>query len=87
MVIKVFEGLIGRNIDAYVDDMLVKNLSFEQHLKDLKEIFVVLRKCKIKLNPAKCVVSIKVGKFLEFMVNRNELEPNLKMLKALTDVN
>lgn len=36
MVTKVFKGLIGRNMEAYIDNMLVKNLSFEQHLKDLK---------------------------------------------------
>lgn len=64
MVTKVLKGLIGRTIKAHMDDMLVKNLSFEQHLKDLKVVFVVLRKYKMKFNPAKCIFGMKAGKFL-----------------------
>lgn len=86
MVTKVFKWLINRNMDAYVDDMLVKSLSFEHYLKDLKEIFTVLRSYKMKLNPAKYVFSIKVGKFLGFIVSRNRIEPNLEQLKALADM-
>lgn len=57
MVTRVFKGLLGRNMEAYVDDMLMKSLSFEQHIKDLEEVFTILRKYKIKLNSSKYVFS------------------------------
>lgn len=68
-----------------MDDMLVKSLSFEQHLKDLEKVFTVLKEYRIKLNSAKCVFNIKVGKFLGFMVSKDGIEPNPEKLKALTD--
>lgn len=63
MVTKVFKRLIGRDIEAYVYDMLVKSLLFEQHLRDLEEVFALLRKYWMKLNPAKCVFNIKLRSF------------------------
>lgn len=86
MVTKVFKGLMERNVEAYMDDMLMKSLSFDQHLKDLDEVFTVLKIYKMKLNPTKYVFSITTGKFLGFMVRKNRIEPNLKKLKALTDM-
>lgn len=83
MVTKVFKGLTGKNIKAYVDDMLVKNVLFEQHLKSLEEVFVMLRKHPMKLNLAKCVFDIKARKFLGFMLSKNGIESNTKNLKAL----
>lgn len=51
MITKVFKGLIGRNIEPYVDNMLVKSFSFKQHLRDLKQNFDVLKRYQIKLHP------------------------------------
>lgn len=55
-------------------------------MKDLKEVFTVLRNYKMKLNPERCVFGIKAGKFLGLMVSRNGIEPKPKNLKALTDM-
>lgn len=77
-VTKVFKGLIGKNIVAFVDDILVKSLLFKQHLKDLKTVFTMLRKYKIKLNPTKYVFGIKVKIFLGFIVSKNGIELNPK---------
>lgn len=73
-------------MEAYVNDMLVKNISFEQHLKDLEKVFTILRKYRMKLNPKKCVFGMKLRKFLGFIVSKNGIEPNLEKLKALTDM-
>ena len=54
----------------YVDDMLVKSKDKVNHLDDLKETFNTLRKYNMKLNPAKCVFAIVLGKFLGFMVSQ-----------------
>ena len=64
----MFSKQIGRNVEVYVDDMLVKSKEEENHLDDLKETFNTLKQYNIKLNPAKCAFGVSFGKFLDFMV-------------------
>ena len=66
---KMFTHEIGRNVQVYVDDMLVKSLRKNDHLDDLKETFNTLRSYNMKLNPNKCVFGVTAGKFLGFMVS------------------
>jgi len=63
-------------MEGYVDDMFVKNMTFQQHILDLKEVFVVLNQYQMKLNPSKCVFAIKGGKFLGFLVSSRGIKPN-----------
>ena len=60
----MFSHQIGRNVEVYVDDMLVKSKNEANHMDDLKETFSTLRKYNMKLNPAKCVFVVASGKFL-----------------------
>ena len=66
---KMFTHQLGRNIQVYVDDMLVKSVRENDHLCDLQEIFNTLRSYNMKLNPSKCVFGVTAGKFLGFMVS------------------
>ncbi|KAL0421292.1 UNVERIFIED_CONTAM: hypothetical protein Slati_3152100 [Sesamum latifolium] len=59
LVDKIFRPQIGRNVEVYVDDMLVKSKKAADHVKDLEETFSVLRKYKLKLNPAKCAFGVQ----------------------------
>jgi len=61
---KVFKELIWRSIEVYVDDMVVKSESCNQHVQDLKIVFKVLRAIGMRLNPEKCVFGVEGGKFL-----------------------
>ncbi|KAL0282513.1 UNVERIFIED_CONTAM: Retrovirus-related Pol polyprotein from transposon [Sesamum radiatum] len=61
LVDKIFHPQIGRNVEVYVDGMLVKSKKTEEHVKDLEETFSILRKYKLKLNPAKCVFGVQDG--------------------------
>ena len=65
----MFSKQIGRNMEVYVDDMLVKSNEELAHLYDLKETFTTLRQYQMKLNPSKCVFGVASGKFLGFMVS------------------
>jgi len=56
--------------------MLVKSMTFEQHLLDLEEVFVVLSQYRMKLNLSKYVFAIKKGNFLSFLVSSKEIDPN-----------
>ena len=69
LVNKMFSSQIGRNMEVYVDDMLVKSREELTHLDDLKETFATLKQYQMKLNPAKCVFGVASGKFLGFMVS------------------
>ena len=65
---KMFIHQIRRNVQVYVDDMLVKSLRENDHLNNLRETFNTLHSYNMKLNPNKCVFGVTVGKFLGFMV-------------------
>ena len=69
LVNKMFSEKIGRNMEVYVDDMLVKSKEELTHLDDLKETFAMLRQYQMKLNPSKCAFGVASGKLLGFMVS------------------
>ena len=60
---------IGRNVEVYMDGMLVKSLDEKKHLDDLQETFDTLRRYNMKLNPSKCAFKVASGKLLGFMVS------------------
>ena len=66
---KMFAQQIGRNVQVYVDDMLVKSQRDEDHLEDLKVTFDTLRSYNMKLDPGKYAFGATAGKFLGFMVS------------------
>ena len=65
----MFAHQIGRNVQVYVDDMLMKSRREDDHLDDLKETFDNLRTYNMKLNLSKCEFGVTTGKFLGFMVS------------------
>ena len=70
LVNRMFSHQIRRNVEVYVDNMLVKSNDESNHLDDLRETFDTLSKYKMKLNPIKCVFAVSSGKFLGFMVSQ-----------------
>ena len=63
LINKMFTHQIGRNVQVYVDDMLVKSLRENDHLNDLKETFNTLRSYNMKLNPNKYAFGVTIRKF------------------------
>ena len=80
LMTKMFANQIGRNVQVYVDDMLVKSRKGEDHLEDLRETFDTLHSYNRKLNPGKCAFGVTLGKFLGFMVSQRGIEPNLNKI-------
>ena len=83
---KMFTHQIGRNVQVYVDDMLVKSLRKNDHLNDLQETFDTLRSYNMKLNPSKCVFEVTAGKFLGFMVSQRSIEVNPEKVWAIMEL-
>ncbi|KAL0394777.1 UNVERIFIED_CONTAM: hypothetical protein Slati_4443900 [Sesamum latifolium] len=86
LVDKIFHPQIGRNIEVYVDDMLVKSKEARDHVADLEETLSVLRKYKLKLNPGKCAFWVQGGHFLGFMVTQRGIKANPLKIKAILDM-
>ena len=82
----MFRPQIGRNVEVYVDDMLVKSLDEGRHLDDLQETFNTLRRYNMKLNPSKCAFGVALGKFLGFMVSHRGIEANPEKIKSILDM-
>ncbi|KAL0439943.1 UNVERIFIED_CONTAM: Pro-Pol polyprotein [Sesamum latifolium] len=86
LVDKIFQSQIGRNVEVYVDDMLVKSKKAEGHIADLEETFAFLRKYRLKVNPAKCAFGAQGGRVLGFMVTQRGIETNPLKIKAILDM-
>ena len=82
MVNKVFKDLLGNTMEAYVDDMIVKSTKEESHIEELKNVFNVMRKYNMRLNPSKCSFGVSTGKFLKFMTTQWGIEVNPKNNKS-----
>jgi hypothetical protein len=74
----------GRNVEAYVDDVVVKAQEEEGLISNLEETFDNLRKFKMKVNPEKCTFGVPSRKLLVFMVSRCGIDPNLEKVSAIT---
>ena len=83
MMMRMFELQLGKSIEIYVDDMVVKSKVVSEHLKDLGNTFNVLRKHKLRLNASKCSFGVGSGKFLGYMVIHREIEVNPDQIKAI----
>ncbi|KAL0361927.1 UNVERIFIED_CONTAM: Retrovirus-related Pol polyprotein from transposon opus [Sesamum radiatum] len=86
LVYKIFRSQIGRNVEVYVDDILIKSKKAEDHIADLEETFTILRKYRLKLNPAKCAFGVQGGRFQGFMVTQRGIEANHLKIKAILDM-
>ena len=76
MMTKMFEPQLGKNIEVYIDDMVVKNKVVSEHVGDLENIFEILREHKLRLNASKCSFGMGSGKFLGYMVTHRGIEVN-----------
>jgi len=68
LIDKILVSMMGRKVQAYMDGMVVTSVEEVRHQEDLAELFVIINKYQLKLNPEKCVFCVKAGKFLGFLL-------------------
>ena len=83
---KLFAHQIGRNVEVYVDDMLVNSQRDDNHFSDLRETFETLHSYNMKLNPGKYAFGVMAGKFLGFMVSQRGIETNPDKIWAIVEM-
>ena len=74
MMTRMFEPQLGKSIEVYIDDMVVKSKVVSEYVRDLGVIFGILRKHKLRLNASKCSFGVRSGKFLGYMVTHRGIE-------------
>ena len=82
----MFAHQIGRIIQVYVDDIMVKSIREDDHLDDLKETFDTLRSYNMKLNPSKCAFRVTTGKFHWFMMSQRGIEINPDKIQVIMEL-
>ena len=84
MVTRMFEFQIGKNIEAYIDDIVVKSKQTSMRLNELGNVFLILRKHKL-LNASKCSFGVSSGNFLGYMITHQGIEVNPDQIKAINE--
>ena len=83
MMTRMFEPQLGKYIEVYIDDMVVKSKVVSEHMGDLGNIFEILRKHKLRLNASKCSFGMGSGKFLGYMVTHRGIKVNPNQIKVI----
>ena len=86
MIQTCLEKQIGKTIEAYVDDVVIKTRHVESLMDDLRLTFDNLRVYDIKLNPEKYIFGIPAGKLLGFIVSNRGIEANPAKIRALSQL-
>ena len=73
---RILAPMLGRNVQAYVDDMVVTSQERGRHTADLEELFATIAKYRLKLNPEKCAFGVEASKFLGFLLTERGIEAN-----------
>jgi hypothetical protein len=83
---KALGAQMGRNAEAYVDDIVIKTREGHTFIEDLEGTFANMRKVNIKLDPAKCAFGIPLGKLLGFLLSHHGIEANPDKVKAIKEM-
>ena len=82
----MFEPQLGKNVEVYIDDMVVKSKLVSEHVGDLTSIFEILREHKLRLNASKCSFGVGSGKFLGYMVTHRGIKVNPDQIKVINNL-
>jgi hypothetical protein len=81
-----FKRQLNKNVEAYVDDVVVKTRDSSTLINDLEETFTSLREYRWKLNPNKCVFGVPSRKLLDFIISQRGIEANPEKISAITSM-
>ena len=82
----LLHDLIHKEVEVYVNDMIVKSKDPKGHISALRKFFERIRFYKLRLNPKKCAFRVTSGKLLGFMVSQRGIEVDLDKIKAIVEI-
>jgi hypothetical protein len=80
---KIFDDILHKIVQCYVDDLVVKTTKREEHIRDLRIVFNRLRKYQLKMNPLKCAFGVTSGKFLGFIIRHRGIKVDQSKIDAI----
>ena len=83
---KIFNDMLHKNVECYVEDVVVKTKKRYDHLKDLRMVFDKQRQYNLQMNPLKCAFRITCGRFLGFNVKHHGIEVDQSKIKAIQSI-
>ena len=78
--------MMHRDVEVYVDDMIVKSRDKAYHLAALERFFERIRQFKLRLNPKKCTFEVTSGKLLGYMVSERGIEVDPNKIRDILDM-
>ena len=85
LMIKIFRPLVGRTVEVYINDIVVKNKTREDHTHHLQKVYHMLRRYDMNMNPSKCAFGVSAGKFLGFMVTQKGTKVSPNQIKVVME--
>ena len=79
----IFHDILGKILEVYIDDVVIKSKQRCNHIADLRKVFKRMRHHKLKMNPAKCVFGVQAGDFLGFFIHQRGIEVSEDKAKAV----
>ena len=76
---------MGRTMEVYIDDIVIKSKTRVEHIQHLEEAFSLMRKYNMKLNVLKCAFGVNTGKFLGFLVTQRGIEMKLDQVNVVLE--
>ncbi|KAL0325376.1 UNVERIFIED_CONTAM: hypothetical protein Sradi_5106900 [Sesamum radiatum] len=80
---KIFDDMLHKNDECYVDDLVVKLKKRENHFHDMRKVFKLLWRYQLKMNPSKCAFGVTSRKFLGFIVHQQDIEIEQAKIDAI----
>ncbi|KAL0313481.1 UNVERIFIED_CONTAM: Transposon Tf2-12 polyprotein [Sesamum radiatum] len=80
---RIFDDMLHKNVECYIDDLVVKSKKREDHLYDLRKVFERLRRYQLKMNPSKCAFGVTSGKFLGFIIRQRGIKIEQAKIDAI----
>ena len=85
-MLALFHDMMHKDIEVFMDDMIAKSKTEEEHLVNLRKLFGRLCMYRLRLNPAKCPFRVKSGKLLSFIASQKGIEVDLEKVKAILEM-
>jgi hypothetical protein len=82
----IFHELIGKIVEIYIDDVVIKSLDHESHLNDVRKTLECTTKQWLKMNPNKCAFGVSAGELLGVLVHEGGIEVGKKSMKDIDEV-
>jgi hypothetical protein len=79
----ILKGHMGRNVFTFVDDIVIASKNKEDHLSNFAETFANMHEARLRLNPKKCIIKVRQGKILGYLVPHRGIKANLNKIQAI----